>query len=116
MFDHCETAQDAWTTFYMVACLCHPTQGGTNEDIGALCDMFRETLMRFGQEYPDDWKPVPNLFDVFCKATNTPNPFGSIESPEPAAEPASAVLPFTRSVEYQELSTVGRIVLARRAA
>lgn len=84
LFDQCATPADTWTLFYQVACLVHPTQGGLKEDMEALCAAARE---RLGDAYP--FEGIPNLFDLFCKATDTPNPFGrSIEGGVPEAVPA----------------------------
>jgi len=91
VFDHCRDARDAWGTFYSLACLCHPSQGGRREDMEALCRQARELL---SPEWPPLWTTgIPNLFDIFCVATGTANPFGaSIEragefAPAAAAEP-----------------------------
>ncbi len=84
VFSHCKDTGDTWTSFYSLACLCHPAQGGSAADMDALCAEARASL---GPEWPTHWTGVPGLFDVFCGATGTPNPFGrSIEAPDaPAA-------------------------------
>lgn len=74
VFEHCRDITEAWTTFYTLACLCHPGQGGAREDMAALCAQARDAL---GPSWPDHWDAdCPNLFDVFCAATGTRNPFG----------------------------------------
>lgn len=81
VFDHCRGAEDVWTTFYAVACVCHPAQGGQREDMAALCREARDALTACGAEWPASWPAVPNLFDVFCLATGTPNPFDAARPP-----------------------------------
>ncbi len=75
VFEHCTDETEAWTTFYSLACLCHPGQGGAREDMEALCCQARAAL---GPAWPDSWREgdIPNLFDVLCVATGTRNPFG----------------------------------------
>lgn len=90
MFDHCTGPDEVWNAFYLVACLCHPSQGGTKEDFLALCAMARDIIT--DDEWPQDWPEIPNLFDIFCKATKRPNPFTLLEPKEPKEpeEPAAA--------------------------
>lgn len=77
LFEHCRTPADAWDTFHEVARACHPAQGGTREDMGVLCDLARQAL---GDAWPSEWEPgtIPNMFDVYCRATGKPNPFGPV--------------------------------------
>lgn len=99
MFAHCQTAADVWSTYHAVACLCHPAQGGHADDMRALT---AEARARLGAAWPAGWPATPNLFDLFCVATGTPNPFGSVAdvSPPPCAssprgyEPARALAPW----------------------
>lgn len=78
LFDHCTGPDDAWNAFYLVACLCHPSQGGLKPEFLALCAMAREVV----NDWPDDWPEIPNLFDIFCKATKRENPFTLMEPKE----------------------------------
>ncbi len=81
LFAHCLGDSDAtWTTFYALACLCHPCQGGERHDMAELCAQARVAL---GDEWPGQWDgdALPNLFDVYCLATKTRNPFGSSITP-----------------------------------
>lgn len=92
LFSHCNGPEDTWQTFYTVACICHPSQGGESGDMTCLTDQAREALGP--GEWPDGWTatPPPNLFDIFCKATRTPNPFGAtieMDGSIPVAPPAS---------------------------
>lgn len=63
---------DAWRLFYDVACMCHPSQGGSDADMLGLCSLAREAL----DDWPENWTPTsfPSLFDIFCKVTGTPPP------------------------------------------
>ena len=79
VFDHCSGPDDVWTTLYAVACLCHPDQGGTREDLAALCRDARRVV-----DWPEGWPAEPKLFDMFCKVTGT-DPHAT-PSP-PCAEP-----------------------------
>lgn len=92
MFEHCRSEADAWDTFHEVARACHPAQGGSREDMEALCDLARDAL---GPAWPSEWPPgdIPNMFDVYCRATGMPNPFGSISDP-PAQWPPAEVPAF----------------------
>lgn len=81
LFEHCADEAEAWATFYSLACLVHPDQGGAPGEMAALCRAAREVL---------DWEPlcaetVPPLFDIFCRATGTRNPFGDSIGTQPAA-------------------------------
>lgn len=88
VFDHCNGNTAAvWDTFYHMACMCHPAQGGMMEDMRALCRM---AASRLGPEWPPEWDDsLPNIFDIFCRATGKPNPFGN--SIAPPASGATAI-------------------------
>jgi hypothetical protein len=73
VFDHCDTPDDVWRAFHELACLCHPAQGGSADDMRALSSLARQ---RLGDAWPAHWTDMPNVFDVYCRATGTPNPFG----------------------------------------
>lgn len=74
VFEHCRSEAEAWATFHEVARACHPAQGGRREDMEALCGLARQAL---GPAWPADWvDDIPNMFDVYCRATGKPNPFG----------------------------------------
>ena len=76
VFDHCREESETWATFYSLACLCHPGQGGHREEMEGLCAQARAAL---GDSWPEHWTGaagVPNLFDLFCTATGADNPFG----------------------------------------
>lgn len=82
VFDHCSTEDDAWHTFYLLACLCHPSQGGHPGDMEALCEQARRSPI--GAAWPPEWTAAPAappLFDIFCRATKTANPFGASIAP-----------------------------------
>lgn len=95
MFDHCRDLLDnngcracVWQTLHCVACACHPCQGGRQEDAQAVFDEARGLLCLLGESWPEEWpRPpaLPNLFDVYCKASGLPNPFGSTIAAKTAA-------------------------------
>ena len=63
-------ARQAWALFYDVACMCHPSQGGSDADFRGLCALAREAM---ADEWPSTWTlESPKLFDIFCKVTETP--------------------------------------------
>lgn len=94
LFDHCAGREsEIHKAFYACACLCHPAQGGRAEDMEALCAQAREALARAGAAWPSRWEPplgsgarFPNLFDVFCTATGSHNPFAENNGGGGAAE------------------------------
>ena len=122
VFGHCLDESERWATFYSLACLCHPDQGGRREDMQALCAEARGAL---GAAWPAHWasatsdgRPaswVPNLFDVFCTATGVDNPFGQsiakrggqfgrvLEEPEPYRYGAAAYAPLAPALGTMEL-------------
>lgn len=109
LFDQCDTPADTWALFYQVACLVHPAQGGMKEDMEALCRAAKE---RLGEAYP--FHGIPNLFDLFCKATDTPNPFGqSIEGGGPGGGSVPAAVPAWEPAGPCPVPRVGRLVLVR---
>lgn len=91
LFDHCRgDRQQAWSTLYQLACLCHPAQGGSRADMAAVCAQARDAL---GDAWPAEWADgtLPALFDLFCLSTNVPNPFGKTITPEgPESEEATS--------------------------
>jgi len=91
VFAHCSHDPDeTWKTFYSLACLCHPSQGGYREEMAELCRQARHALGEDG--WPEAWRShdaLPNLFDIFCTATKRDNPFGSLTRSE-QQEPCSA--------------------------
>ncbi len=89
LFAHCGDDADRWKTFYTVACLCHPGQGGQQADMDELCEQARRAL---GDAWPPAWHARNlNLFDAFCKMEDRRNPFGedgiAMASPLPPAAP-----------------------------
>lgn len=120
LFAHCQTADEVWTTFHSVACLCHPSQGGTEADMTALC---REARGLLGDEaWPTQWSSnaLPNLFDLFCLATKKRNPFGVTIEPQqkhaPHRTPEDIPGYVTSRGHYAPLSTFGSVELVFSAA
>lgn len=94
LFEHCTTDEERWHTAYAVACLVHPSQGGLPEDMRALCSQAREALADFDDElHRDEGQEFPNLFDMFCKATGTPNQLRDLAAADfaPACDPGDPV-------------------------
>lgn len=105
MFDHCKDLKEAWSTLYTVACLCHPSQGGSSADMDALWDMFCT-------KYEVPKTKIPNVFDIYCIANGVQNPFGT--SIEDLPVPESDVAPVPSHVltdTFCRLSPVGRVSL-----
>lgn len=110
MFEHCADSRDAWHTFYVVACLCHPSQGGREDDMRALCASAKAAL---GNEWPEAYdQGTPALFDIFCRATGTPHP----GAPHPvgtthpgATHPGSAVAGYAPCAPFAAVSPLGRV-------
>lgn len=80
MFDHCADAEDpvgeTWRTLHEFALVCHPCQGGTREQMGAVCVAAREALTRAGAAWPEGWADPPAMFDLYCLAKGLDNPYG----------------------------------------
>lgn len=112
MFDHCTGPDGVWNAFYLVSCLCHPSQGGTKEDFLALCAMAREAT----SDWPEDWPEIPNLFDIFCKATKRDNPFTTLE-PKNDQHPHGFPVPF-EPCQFATFpaATFGRVIRVFTAA
>jgi hypothetical protein len=97
LFDHCTDVTgctdvaSVWRTLHCVACACHPCQGGRPEDAHAV---FAEARRLLGDAWPSGWPEpphLPNLFDVYCMASDLPNPFGrSIQEVRPTPQCATA--------------------------
>lgn len=98
-FEHCETREAVLTTFFDLACLCHPDQGGAAEDMDALVAMARERFSRVcadsdaGAAWPFA-KDRPSVMDAYCVAKGIPNPFdapldAALPAPPPAGGPAA---------------------------
>lgn len=113
MFAHCADAAQAWDTFHAVACLCHPAQGGSADDMRALCAQAREAL---GDAWPWEGDHVPNMFDVYCAAKGLPNPFGDAGIAGAAHVPLSAAAEVAAydpaASPFGPLTGAGRLVLA----
>ncbi len=91
-FEHCETREAVLATFFDLACLCHPDQGGAADDMDALVARARERFARVPGE-GGDWpfaKERPSVMDAYCAAKGIPNPFDAAPPgpPPPAAGPA----------------------------
>lgn len=108
VFDHCrDDADEAWRTLYAVACLCHPDQGGSRDDLRALCEDARRVV-----QWPPEWPPEPKLFDIFCKLTDTdpratPTP--------PVAEPMGYSRPTSCAalIDWGDVRLVARGIIIR---
>lgn len=109
VFDHCKTPEEAWHTFYAVACLCHPSQGGAEDDFGALCGMAQQAL---GPAWPPEYdRGTPALFDIFCRATGTQQPPGT---PSPGTAPLASWVPGPYvGTAFAGVPVVGRMWLLR---
>lgn len=121
LFTHCRGATEAWATFHEMACMCHPAQGGSAEDMEALCGAARVVL---GAEWPAGWPAAgngfPNMFDIHCVSSGTPNPFGAggiaIDAPAAAAYRLAPSAFDPSASPFEPLTGVGRISLAWAAA
>lgn len=106
MFEHCADSRDAWHTFYVVACLCHPSQGGREDDMRALCASAKAAL---GNEWPEAYdRGTPALFDIFCRATGTPHPATPHLTSAPGAPPG-AVTGYAPCAPFAAVSPLGRV-------
>lgn len=94
LFAHCKDATEAWKTFYTVACLAHPGQGGQQNEFEALVAQARQAL---ADAWPAEWRHASdiNLFDVFCKTDGRRNPFGrSISDMPPPISSSDGPAPY----------------------
>ena len=118
MFAHCQDDRQVLDTLHVVACACHPAQGGHQREYAAVCRLAREALRG---AWPFDG-PEPALFDVFCAARGVANPFGprGIAAAATATAVATAVAannattgaprPWTPPPPYATLGGAGRCV------
>lgn len=117
VLSHCRDETETWQAFHTVACLCHPSQGGSPGDMQALCAAARRAL---GPAWP--WgSDMPNMFDIYCAAMQVPNPFGSggiASAGEAGARgPADAVAAYDPAASpFGSLGGMGRVSLAYSAA